>query len=46
MDAVRKEVASELTEQIENYEAFVARSSENMKSEVVGIRALYTEIFG
>lgn len=44
MDAVRKEVASELTEQIENYEAFVALSSENMKNEVVGIRALYTEI--
>lgn len=44
MDAVRKEVATELTEQIENYEAFVAQSSEDMKSEVMGIRALYTEI--
>ena len=44
MDAVRKNVAKELTEQIENYELFVAESSENMKNEVVGIRALYTEI--
>lgn len=44
MDAVRNKVSKELTEQIESYEQFVAQSSENMKSEVVGIRALYTEI--
>lgn len=44
MDNVRMAVADEISEEIEKFEAFVDSSNDNMKTELVSIRSLYTEI--
>ncbi len=44
MDNVRANVANEISDEIEKFEAFVDTSNISMKDELAGIRALYTEI--
>lgn len=44
MDNVRANVANEISEEIQKFEAFVDSSNGSMKDELAGIRALYTEI--